>query len=530
MLSITAASLHAQDYRIDTLVADPETSEPTCIAFVPDGSGSFFYTEKNTGNVRLYEPGGVRPEPFATVPVTAGGEQGLLGITLHPSYPDSPFVYIYYTRSGDRANMVVRYRDQAGSGFDPETLLVVPRTDNAGNHNGGNIHFGPDDRLYVTIGEYGQTPAHAQDTSAGNPRGKILRLNADGSIPPDNPFPGKPFWSVGHRNSFDFTFDPVTGKMYCTENGPSCNDEVNRVPRGANMGWPVDGNCVYSGSPLYVRPLYYFPSNLPALTGIAVYRGSAFPRLYGCILFAGNSTARIWTLRLAADGDTIVAGSFSPFFEWWSGFADVEVGPDGFIYITNGPYQADQILRLRPTSPLFTSDAPTAAQPAAEYLYTPTFSGTPPAILLLEGPAGMNVDSATWSLRWTPSVGQAGQAFTVRLLAENGAGSDEQSWTVTTSLTDAGGDQAPGAIALLPNYPNPFNPATFLPYRLAGTSHVRLSVMDLLGRELALLVEGEVEAGEHMAVFTAEALASGVYVARLEVPGAVFTRRMILIR
>jgi len=447
LLSLTVlfsvARVSAQPYRVDTLASSPQIALPVAIAFTPGNSGKFFFTEKNNGRVRIVdEEGTLQPTPFLTLGVTGSGEQGLLGIDIHPAYPDSPFVYVFFTRStaggGTRDNMVVRYADSLGTGVEPDTIVVVPRDNAAGNHNGGNIHFGPDGKLYITIGDYAST-GNSQDTSAANLRGKILRLNVDGSIPTDNPFPGRPFWSIGHRNSFDFTFDPLTGTMYCTENGPSCNDEVNRVPRRGNMGWPVDGNCSYSGNAGYVRPLFYYPSSpLPALTGIAVYRHVAFPRLMGKLLFTGNSSPTVWSLTLTADGDTIVSGSYTTFFSYATGFADITVGPDGNIYLANGPYSSNRILRLRPVPAAFTTSPPTTGTQDVEYLYTPAFNGTPPGLSVLAGPEGLWVDSSAWSIRWTPTNAQAlAGMHLVTIRAENGAGVVDQAYAIAvTNVND----------------------------------------------------------------------------------------------
>ena len=433
----------AQQYRVDTLASGAQIAFPVSITFTPGNSGKFFFTEKSNGRVRIFdEAGALQAAPFVTIGVTSSGEQGLLGIDVHPSYPDSPFVYVFFTRStaggGTRDNMVVRYRDSLGTGIDPDTIVVIPRDNSATNHNGGNIHFGPDGKLYVTVGDNASS-GNSQDTSGTNLRGKILRLNPDGSVPPDNPFAGRPFWSIGHRNSFDFTFDPLTGSMYCTENGPSCNDEVNRVPPRGNMGWPLDGNCTYSGNAAYVRPLYYYPSSpLPALTGITVYRGVAFPRLIGELLFTGNSSPTVWSLTLTAGGDTIVPGSYSTIFTYSTGFADIAVGPDGNIYLANGPYSANRILRLRPVVASFTTAAPLSATQDLEYLYTPAFNGTPPGLSILAGPEGLRVDSSTWSIRWTPTNAQAlAGTHVVTIRAENGAGVADQSCTIAvTNVND----------------------------------------------------------------------------------------------
>ena len=517
----------SQQYRLDTLAASPNTSQPVVIAFVPGNSGTFFFTEKTTGKVRIFKANQLQPNPFVTVSVTSGGEQGLLGIAVHPQYPDSPYIYIFYTQSGNRDNIVVRYRDSNGVGVDPVPLVLVPRNNTATNHNGGNVHFGPDGKLYVTFGEYASS-SNAQDTISSNLRGKILRLNPDGTIPTDNPFPGKAFWSYGHRNSFDFTFDSQTGKMYCSENGPSCDDEINLVPRGGNLGWPVDGNCTYGGSPAYVRPLYFFPSNLPALTGIVVYRSTAFPRLRGKLLFTGNSIPTLWTLTLTASGDTIVPNSFATFFTYGTGFADVEIGPDGNIYITNGPYSSNRVLRLRPIAPVFTSAAPLTATKGVQYSYTPTFNGTLPGLSIVSGPQGMFVDTTTWTVKWTPTDAQGGlQSVTLR--AENGAGFDTQTFTINvpvTSIDEYEGN--PKEFALHQNFPNPFNPSTSIIYSILQEGHVRMSVFDVLGREVALLQEGVQRSGTYRLLFSSVDLPSGVYFYRIQAPGFVETKKMVI--
>jgi glucose/arabinose dehydrogenase len=429
----------AQQFQVDTLASAPQIAFPVSIAFPPRSTGMFFFTEKNNGRVRIiHDDASLEPVPFVTLGVTSGGEQGLLGIDVHPSYPDSPFVYLFFTRSnaggGTRDNMVVRFRDSLGRGIRPDTILVILRNNAATSHNGGNIHFGPDGKLYVTVGDYA-TSENSQDSAAMNLQGKILRLNPDGSVPPDNPFPGSPFWSIGHRNSFDFTFDALTGTMYCTENGRGCNDEVHRVPPRGNLGWPVDGNCTYGGGEASVRPLFVYPTiPLPALTGIVVYRGRGFPRLYGNLLFTGASTPALWSLTLTASGDTVVPGSYATLFTAATGFADVAVGPDGAIYLANGPYTANRILRLRPMTPAFSGVPPVAAVQDSLYVYTPSFTGTPPGVSVLAGPDGMVVDSTTWTVRWTPTNAQAlagSQAVTLR--AENGGGFADQSFAIAVA-------------------------------------------------------------------------------------------------
>jgi quinoprotein glucose dehydrogenase len=642
VLFIFSSSL-AQQYRLDTLAQSPSVALPTCMVFTPDGSGKFFFTEKNTGNVRIYDNGSVRATAFARLGLTGSGELGLLGIAVHPQYPDSPYVYVQYTRRGDRAHVVTRLRDSSSLGVDPRVIVVAPRVKDETNHNIGTCHFGPDGKLYVSFGESAPT-SNAQDSTAKNPFGKILRLNPNGTTPFDNPFAGKPFWSIGHRNSNDFTWDALTGKMYCSENGRSCNDEINLVPPRGNMGWPVDGNCTYANNPAYVRPLYYFPSNLPAVAGIAVYRANAFPRLRGKLLVAANNTANVYAMTLTATGDTIVPNSFTTFFSYSTAFSDIEVGPDGNLYITSGPsykLPGNSILRLRPVAPVFSSAPPTNATQGVLYSYTPAFDGTPPSVSIVSGPEGMVVDTTTWTIRWIPTNEHALQRkHNVVLRARNGAGSVDQIFTViVANVNDPPGafaltsppndttfaftnspalfctwtqsfdpdldtvkytvqldtvssfnsrarrDTSAGAnlslrillprftreyywrvkatdgqetvlsphvrlfrismlsavqepkskedenekdAALKQNFPNPFNPTTTITYSIPYGGRVRLSVFNLLGQEVSLIFEGVQSTGTYEVQFDKNELPTGIYFYRIQAPGFVETRKMII--
>ncbi len=215
------------------------------VALAPDGR--LFVTERpgRVRIVRLGAGGGLEARPWATVPARANpdAERGLLGIVLDPDFARNGFVYLYYSYAGAGGatlNRLVRMQDTNGAGTD-ETILVdnIP---GSSNHDGGRIAFGPDGKLYVATGD-GEQQARAQDP--GSLGGKILRLEKDGSVPSDNPFPGSPVFSLGHRNVQGLAFQPDTGVLYATEHGPSgffpacCQDEVNRIEAGANYGWPI---------------------------------------------------------------------------------------------------------------------------------------------------------------------------------------------------------------------------------------------------------------------------------------------------
>lgn len=416
--------LHAQPFQVDTVARAPAAQYPVSLAFAPPTEGKLFFTEKISGRVRVIDKDGLRPSPFVTVAVESEGEQGLLGVAVHPLYPDSPYVYITYTDHATRSTTLARYRDSAGTGKDPAVLLSIPRTDGLSVNNGGSIRFGPDGKLYVSVGDHGSHFDDAQDVDSwDNHYGKILRLNSDGSVPQDNPFPGKPTWSYGHRNVLGFDVDPLTGVIYCTDDGPRYPNTVNRVPRGANLGWPEEQEGTE-------HTLYVFSgSEQPGLTGIVMYRGSAFPRLRGALLFGGHADPVLRKATLAGDGTLLVVDTL---FRTNAGFADIEVGPDGSIYLANGPYVSSRILRLLPVAPSIISAPPVRAVEDSPYVYTPECRGTPPEIILMNGPEGMVVDTTTQTLRWMPSSLQAVAGMhMVTLRASNGAGHADQSYVIS---------------------------------------------------------------------------------------------------
>ena len=422
LLFVISCTASAQPFKVDTVARAPFSQFPVRIAFAPDGSGKTFFTEKVTGRVRVFHRA-LLPTPFIALRVESDGEQGMLSLAVHPRYPAEPYLYVLYIRTLDRSMVVERYRDSAGVGVDPRLILVVPRLDGDATHVGGAMTFGPDGKLYTAVGDFGTRAKDAQDVSTRrNYYGKILRLNDDGTIPADNPAAGRSIWSFGHRNVSGMAFDALTGEMYCTENGTESANSVNRVPRGANLGWPDPREK--AGNRLYE----FTGADQPGLTGILLYRGNAFPRLRGKLLFGGYAAPTVWV------ADPVPAGGrLQPevFFRTNAGFADLTAGPDGTIYLVNGPFVSSRILRLVPVAPMFTSDPPTVATEDVPYSYTPRFSGTPPEVVLVEGPDGMWVDTLSWGIRWTPSNVQALAGFhSVTVRARNGAGYADQSFTV----------------------------------------------------------------------------------------------------
>ncbi len=275
---------------------------PWAVDLAPDGR--LFITER-TGRVRIARFDGatatLEPEPWATIAVgTSSGEGGLLGLALDPGFATNGYVYLYhsYVGSGGRiVNRLVRMRDAGGRGVDQTILLDgIPGST---IHDGGRIKVGPDGKLYVTTGD-GAVPDRAQDTASLN--GKILRLDTDGTVPPDSAFPNGAV-SYGHRNPQGLAFQPDTAALYATEHGPSANDEVNRIERGGNYGWPtVVGQA---RDPRFIDPLVTSGASDTWAPSGATFLARPGP-LRGSLVFAALRGQHLHRVVFAADGRAVL--------------------------------------------------------------------------------------------------------------------------------------------------------------------------------------------------------------------------------
>jgi glucose/arabinose dehydrogenase len=236
-----AAGAAAQVVNItpQTLVSGLDTL--WAMAYAPDGR--MFITER-PGRVRVIEGGRLLAEPWATIRVVEQGETGLLGIALDPNFASNGYVYVAYTYSTTRTpftNRLVRYREDRATKKGVEDKVLIDGIVGGSNHAGGAVAFGPDGKLYWTMGDRFQDELAQQ---LDNLNGKILRLNSDGSIPADNPISNSYIYSYGHRNPQGLAWQPGTNHLFSTEHGPSggqgcCLDEVNVVEAGKNYGWPI---------------------------------------------------------------------------------------------------------------------------------------------------------------------------------------------------------------------------------------------------------------------------------------------------
>jgi glucose/arabinose dehydrogenase len=322
---------------VSTLATDLEV--PWSFAFLPGGDA--LVTERDSGRLLRVSPSGDVKE-LQTLPEGGSGEGGLLGVAVSPNYRGDRYVYAYYTT--ERDNRVVRFR----IGEKPEPLLTgIPVNS---YHDGGRIEFGPDGMLYISTGDAGDSSNSQDRNSLG---GKILRIEPDGSIPKDNPFPGNPVYSYGHRNVEGLAWD-AEGQLYASELGENTWDEVNRIEAGNDYGWPeVEGKGGEDQG--YVDPITVWPTSEASPSGAEILVGGAIPQWEGDLFVTALKGQRLWRLELDDEGEVtdrekLLDGEVGR-------IRDVVQAPDGSLWVSTSNLdsygspvsdQDDRILRLAP--------------------------------------------------------------------------------------------------------------------------------------------------------------------------------------
>ncbi len=424
--------------RVEAAFPNNRIRNPVSMVFAPDGR--WFFTERTTGLVRMVTGAQFLPVYQAPAAADVRSERGLLGITLDPNFAANGYAYIYYTGSpggGQIENRVERFTIQGATGISPTLLLAVPLDDDSVTiHNGGNLHFGPDGKLYVSIGDY-YNAANGQDIHTMP--AKIHRFNPTVplSAPADNPFydGGGPnadsIFAYGFRNPFDFDFDPISGAVFAGDNGVACDDEVNRVLPGHNYGWRTnyptcDDSSPGGPDPAYntIRPLFFWSYSV-APTGVTFYRGDLFPEwrndLFVCHWKSGElHHFKLNGARDAIASHTIVANVVC--------HIDVETGQDGALYFfRNAPDDPNREYRyieritrdatvyastFAPSTPIPASgDALTYTMRLVHYgTLTTTFSITsslPSSTTLMSGSpqaSGGAIVGSSSGITWTGSI------------------------------------------------------------------------------------------------------------------------------
>ncbi len=357
-----ASCLFAQDrvytttdgvkYKVETVLTNLEI--PWSIVF--DRAGTMYFTER-PGRLQMLRKGDAKPVLIAELEeVRHRGEGGLMGLALHPNFDSNGWIYLSYTFASSEglANRVVRY--QLKDGKLTGRRDIVPLLPGSSVHNGCRLRFGPDGKLYITTGDAAERSIAQEMSSLG---GKILRVNDDGSIPDDNPFPGSPIFALGFRNPQGIDWHPRSGLLFETEHGPSGfdgpggGDEVNIVEAGKNYGWPIIHHKQTKHG-LESPVLEYTPAVAPA-SG-TFYRGNAFLQFKNNFFFGCLRGQRIQRVVVDDSDPRNVLLEEPLLLNEVRRIREVTEGPDGFIYFSTSnrdgrarPFDNDdRILRIVP--------------------------------------------------------------------------------------------------------------------------------------------------------------------------------------
>jgi glucose/arabinose dehydrogenase len=449
-------------------VAASGLASPTAMAFAPDGR---LFVAQQGGQLRVVKNGALLPTPFLTVTVSSSGERGLLGIAFDPAFASNQWVYVYYTATTPAIhNRVSRFTasgDTAVAGSET-VILDLDNLSGATNHNGGAMHFGPDGKLYIAVGENANS---ANSQTLGNLLGKILRINKDGSIPTDNPFyttavgKNRAIWSLGLRNPFTFSFQPGTGRMFINDVGQNVWEEIDDGIAGSNYGWPTTEGPTTDTR--FRSPLHWYGHGAGdtvgcAITGGAFYNPATpqFPADYtGDYFFADYCNN--WIRRYDPASNTATGFATNA-----SAPVDLLVTDDGSLYyLARG---AGAVYRVRYTG----SQAPQiTTQPASRTVaagqsatFTVGASGTAPLQYQWRR-NGANISGATATSYTLPSAAQTDNGATFDVVVTNSFGSATSN-TATLTVT---ANSLPSATITAPANNTLYNAGDTIVYSGTGT-------------------------------------------------------------
>ena len=344
---ITSPSAHSS-------VASPALAEtviqsglivPWDVAVAPDGR--LFITER-PGTISVFEstaPMAKRVTSTQVSGVRAMGEAGLLGLALDPDFPRNQFLYVCVSRldQGEWRNEVIRYRASA-SALAADTTILRAGIVASGLHDGCRMHFGPDGKLWIATGD-GGVPARAQDANSLN--GKVLRINADGSVPGDNPtLKGQAgpsaIYALGLRNPGGLAFDPKTGQCFVTDAGDQMQDEIDEVSAGANFGWPTALGPNGSGRG-FADPVWSSGSSTLAVSGAVFLSGPSWGAWSGSLIVATLKEQDL--RRFSVDGAHLNEHEIL-LNQKYGRLRAVTLAPDGSLFVTTSTGSGDQIVRI----------------------------------------------------------------------------------------------------------------------------------------------------------------------------------------
>lgn len=331
--------------QFDVQVLTKNLQKPWAVEPLPDGN--LLVTEKS-GNMRIVSASGQIGNPITGVPkVDARGQGGLLDVALGPDFGSDRMIYWSFSepRKGGNATSVARARlsDDRSRLENVEVIFQAQPTYDGTMHYGSRLAFGPDGMLYITLGERSDKEIRPQAQQMNSHMGKIIRIAPDGKVPDDNPFVNQnntlpEIWTAGHRNVQASAFNEA-GEFWIVDHGPQGGDEVNKVEKGKNYGWPVvTFGEEYSGAPVpnavttkegYVDPVYYWDPVI-APSGAQFYTGSAFPEWKGNLFVGGLREQALVRLRIE---NNRVTGEEHLLTDRKQRIRDVRQGPDGALYV-----------------------------------------------------------------------------------------------------------------------------------------------------------------------------------------------------
>lgn len=359
----TRAPERKTNVAFDVVTVAEGLNKPWGLAFLPDGK--LLVTEKPTGALRIVDAKGTLSAPVAGIPKVDGrGQGGLLDVVLGPRFAQDRTIYWCYSDPAQTiGNHTAVARGKLVEGTEPrldevQTIYRQAPSLNSTMHYGCRLVWSRDGTLFVTQGDRSITPGRMQAQQMDSLIGKIVRINADGSVPKDNPFVGKEgvrpeIWSFGHRNIQAATLHPTTGELWEVEHGTRGGDELNIARKGKDYGWPTIAYGIeYQGAPItggitakegMEQPIYYWDPVI-APSGMFFYTGNLFPEWRNSLFIGGLATTNI--VRLDVQGEK-VTGEERLLKENKERIRDVRQGPDGAIYAITD-HQPGRILKLVP--------------------------------------------------------------------------------------------------------------------------------------------------------------------------------------
>jgi glucose/arabinose dehydrogenase len=358
----TDAPERKSNVAFDVVTVGKGLANPWAVAFLPNGK--MLVTER-PGRLRILSADGSLSEPATGLPtVDARGQGGLLDVTLDPAFGANGLIYWSYAEPRGGMNNTAVARAKLIDGTPPrlENVQVIyhqhPSLDSR-QHFGSRLVFARDGKLFVTQGERSITPGRMQSQSMDGLLGKIVRINPDGSVPPDNPFVGREgvppeIWSIGHRNVQAAALHPTTGELWEVEHGTRGGDELNVARKGKDYGWPTIAYGIeYAGGPItegitqhegMEQPLYYWDPVI-APSGMAFYTGDLFPAWKGNLFVGGHATNDL--VRLELNGEKVV-GEERLLKDLGARIRDVRQGPDGALWVVTDDRSDGKVLKLVP--------------------------------------------------------------------------------------------------------------------------------------------------------------------------------------